>query len=90
MNQIYAMLKTVPSGSHNAPYSAELGNHWPARTKFKRLGVRLQNWYRKLHGGKNTYFQQIDGEEVVISIPDGRIGEFLRPYESLDEPDGNQ
>jgi len=75
------MLKTVPSGSHNAPYSVELGNHWPAGTKFKRLGIGLQKWYRKTRGGHNVYFEQIGGEEAIISIPEKRIGEFLRPYE---------
>lgn len=71
MEQIYVMLKTVPSGSHNAPFSVELGHHWPAGSKFIRLTNRT---------AAISYFEQIGGEEVRLAIPTKRIGEFLRPY----------
>ena len=31
------LLKTIPSTSHNAPYSEEHGHHWPAGTVFRVL-----------------------------------------------------
>lgn len=76
MKQIYAMIKMTPSGSHNAPYSAEHGHHWPARSKF----IRLTN-----HNAPISYFEQIGGEEVRLAIPTKRIGEFLRPYTEREE-----
>ncbi len=73
------LLKTIPSSSHNAPFSEELGEHWPAGQKFKLLGKRRQDSIRKFYrtNSTSTIVEQIGGEEVLVSIPNGQFAELF-------------
>ncbi len=63
--------RAIPSGSHNAPYSEELGEHWPAGQLFKLLDKRHQQTMKKYYHVKpgHVVVQQIGGEEVNVSLP---------------------
>ena len=71
--------KTIPSSSHNAPYSDELGEHWPEGQEFKLLGKRRQDSCRKFYRSKNnsTIVEQVGGEEVLVSIPNDKFLELF-------------
>ena len=79
MTVILTLRKTIPSGSHNAPFSMELGNHWPAGQQFKLPGKskqrRLSQFYCVREG--HTVVEQIGGEEVLVSIPDHQFPELF-------------
>jgi len=59
----YILLKTIPSHSHNSPFTMELGHHWPAGQQFKLLPKTKQRSFGK------TDFEQIGGEEVILRVP---------------------
>ena len=71
--------KTIPSSSHNAPYSDELGEHWPAGQEFKLLTKRRQDSCRKFYRFKDssTIVEQVGGEEVLVSIPNDKFAELF-------------
>jgi hypothetical protein len=71
--------KTIPSSSHNAPYSEELGEHWPAGQKFKLLGKSRQDSCRKFYRFKatSTIVEQVGGEEVLVAIPNEKFVELF-------------
>jgi hypothetical protein len=73
------LLKTIPSNSHNAPYSPELGEHWPAGQQFELLNKKRQDSLRKFYhvSADCTCLEQIGGEEVIISIPNSRLKELF-------------
>lgn len=73
------LLKTIPSGSHNAPYSEELGEHWPEGQKFKLLSPSRQESARRFHRTKATSIlvEQIGGEEVLVAVPVDRFLELF-------------
>lgn len=73
------LLKTIPSSSHNAPYSDELGEHWPAGQQFKLLPKSRQESARRFYRTKNTSIavEQIGGEEVLVTIPRDRFAELF-------------
>lgn len=76
---ILTLLKTIPSGSHNAPYSEELGEHWPAGQQFKLLDDRRQKTLRRHFSVKasQTCVEQVGGEEVTVAIPTARFPELF-------------
>lgn len=76
MKNVYRMIKRVPSASHNAPCD-EQGHYWPVGERFKLLSEAKQRYLRKTHQAGRTYFEQLGGEQVIISIPTDKIGEFL-------------
>ena len=82
--KLFEMIARVPSSSHNSP-SDENGHHWPAGERFRLLSAPKQRYYRQTHrrcsgeGAELTYFEQVGGEEVVISIPTKKIYQFLKP-----------
>jgi hypothetical protein len=65
------LLKTIPSGSHNASYSEADGYHWPAGTQFKVLPKYAQDRYKCL------LMEQIGGEQVILSVPLTRLEELF-------------
>lgn len=67
---VIVLRETIKSGSHNAPWSEELGEHWPAGQKFKLLDKRRQATLKKFfHIGKDRIVvEQIGGEEVRVSF----------------------
>ena len=71
--------QTIPSGSHNAPYSSELGSHWPEGQRFKLPPKRRQQELRRFYHVKegNTVVEQIGGEEVLVSLPSKRFPELF-------------
>lgn len=73
------LLKTIPSGSHNAPYNEEHGQHWPAGQKFKLLSKSKHETLRRyFHLGRNRVaVEQIGGEEVIVSIPAEQFPELF-------------
>lgn len=73
------LLKTIPSNSHNAPYSPELGEHWPAGQQFKLLDKRRQKVCQRFYRTKSTstVIEQIGGEEVLVTIPNDRFVELF-------------
>jgi hypothetical protein len=79
MNIVLTLQKTIPSGSHNAPYSEELGEHWPAGHLFKLCSPRLQTSMRKRGRiGKNTIaLEEVGGEETTITVPVARMPELF-------------
>jgi len=86
MSQVITLLKTIPSNSHNAPWSEELGSHWPTGQQFKLLGEKRQASIRRLYRTKaaSTIVEQIGGEEVLVSIPNSQFFELFgvnSPYE---------
>jgi hypothetical protein len=76
---ILTLRKTIPSGSHNAPYSEELGEHWPKGQRFKLLGKRRQATLRRFYHirASSTVVEQIGGEEVLVAIPTEQFGELF-------------
>ena len=76
---IVTLRKTIPSNSHNAPYNDELGEHWPEGTQFNLLPERRQKCLHKFfHVPKDkTCFEQIGGEEVIISVYNSQITELF-------------
>lgn len=76
---ILTLRKTIPSTSHNAPYSEELGEHWPAGQEFKLLDQRRQRCLHKhfhVPTGR-TCVEQIGGEEVLVSIPNEQFPDLF-------------
>ncbi len=71
--------ETIPSTSHNAPFSPEHGNHWPAGQQFELLSKKKADSIRKWrHVPKDrTIIQQIGGEEVIVTIPNDRMQELF-------------
>lgn len=71
--------KTIPSSSHNAPFSEELGEHWPEGQQFKLLGKRRQDDLRRFYRTKatSTIVEQIGGEEVLVAIPNDQFAELF-------------
>ena len=65
------LIKWIPSSSHNAPFSEELGNHWPQGQQFKLLDSDSQKVHRRFHRMKkdSVCVEQIGGEEVRVHIP---------------------
>jgi hypothetical protein len=76
---IYEAIKTFPSGHHNAPWTPELGSHWPEGQQFTRKPENMQKYMRKKYGLDRTFFNQIGGEEVCISIKTVELSDYLRP-----------
>lgn len=76
---ILTLRKTIPSGHHDAPYSPELGEHWPAGQKFTLLGKREQSSLRQRGRIKDTstVVEQVGGEEVRVAIPNDRFAELF-------------
>lgn len=76
---ILTLRKTIPSSSHNAPYSEELGEHWPEGQRFKLLPPRRQETLRRHFHVKDTstVVEQIGGEEVYVSIPTEQFPELF-------------
>ena len=76
---VLTLRKTIPSGSHNAPFSFELGNHWPAGQRFKLPGKSRQRRLREFCrvSNENTVVEQIGGEEVYVSLPTKRFPELF-------------
>lgn len=75
---ILTLLKTIPSGSHNAPYSAELGPHWPAGQRFrfpKSRQSQLRRLYRK--SDCESFVEQVGGEEVLVVVRNDRFQELF-------------
>jgi len=79
MATILTLLKTILSTSHNAPYSEELGEHWPAGQRFKLLGKRRQAGLKKHFRMAEDHIavEQIGGEEVIVTIPAHEFGELF-------------
>jgi hypothetical protein len=73
------LLKTIPSSSHNAPYSEELGEHWPEGQQFKLLDKTRQRGCQRLYRTKptSTIVEQIGGEEVLVSVPNDQFQELF-------------
>lgn len=67
MKRIYTLTETIMSNSHNAPYTEELGAHWPRGQQFKLL-PKYQQTYSKC-----IALEQIGGEEVILLIPEGKF-----------------
>jgi hypothetical protein len=81
------LLKTIPSGSHNAPYNEEIGSHWPAGQQFKLLSKHMHATLRKwFHlGPGRVAVEQIGGEEVIVSVPAWQFQElFGMPAPEID------
>ena len=76
---VLTLRKTIPSGHHNAPYTPELGEHWPAGQEFKLLDKRTQAWMRQQGKIKSTstLVEQIGGEEVRVAIPTAQFAELF-------------
>jgi hypothetical protein len=76
---IVTLRKTIPSGSHNAPYSEELGEHWPEGQQFKVLEKRRQKSCQRFYRTKptSTIVEQIGGEEVLVTIPNDKFVELF-------------
>ncbi len=81
---IYEAVKTFPSGHHNAPYTPELGHHWPQGQQFARKPENVQKHLRKRHGADRTFFDQIDGEEVCVSFKTVELADYLRPLPRIE------
>lgn len=79
MTTILTLRKTIPSSSHNAPFSPELGEHWPAGQRFKLLPAKRQASIRSFYGVKPGYtvVEQIGGEEVLVPISNERFPELF-------------
>jgi hypothetical protein len=82
--------KTIPSSSHNAPYSEELGEHWPQGQQFRLLSKKRQDDCRKFYRFKDTstIVEQIGGEEVLVAIPNDKFVELFgieSPYQEKDK-----
>lgn len=71
MKTIYRLKKTIPSGSHNAPYDSVLGNHWPEGQTFHKLPANRQKYSGRVA------FEQIGGEEVIVTIAEGMVSELF-------------
>lgn len=69
--KIIKLLKTIPSNSHNAPYSQELGEHWPKGYEFELFPRDRQTQLRKFYRVPldSVIIRQIGGEETLVSIP---------------------
>lgn len=76
---VLTLLKTIPSHSHNAPFSIELGEHWPAGQTFALLPKRRQDSLRKFCGvsADRICLEQVGGEEVIISVPREQMPELF-------------
>jgi hypothetical protein len=81
---IYEAIKTFPSGSHNAPYTPELGSHWPQGQQFTRKPENMQKYMRKKYGLDRTFFNQIGGEEVCVSFKTVELADYLRPLPRIE------
>ena len=68
------LLKTIPSGSHNAPFTCELGSHWPEGQQFKLLP---KSRYPSRMKATSIAVEQIGGEEVIVIIPRERFAELF-------------
>ncbi len=68
---IYTLKITVPSGSHNAKYTPELGEHWPAGETFTMAPKRRQTWPNKI------MMDQIGGEAVRVLFPKADFGKYF-------------
>lgn len=80
---VLTLLETIPSGSHNAPWSEELGEHWPAGQNFKLLDKRRQATLKKFFhvGNDRVVVEQIGGEEVQAAIAEKDFERFFGvPY----------
>ena len=73
------LLKTIPSSSHNAPYSEEMGEHWPEGHQFKLLSKLRQDSIRRLYrfSDSSTIVEEIGGEEVLVAIPNDKFVELF-------------
>jgi hypothetical protein len=76
---IVTLLKTIPSSSHNAPYSSELGEHWPAGQQFTLLPTRRQETLHKFFSvpKDRVCLEQVGGEEVIVTIPVTKMPELF-------------
>ena len=83
---ILMLRKTIPSGSHNAPYNEEHGAHWPEGQQFKLLDEEQQMGYnRHCHMHFNSLaVEQIGGEEVIVYVPKAKFPELF----GMDAPEG--
>ncbi len=77
--KIFILRRTIPSNSHNAPYSFELGYHWPEGQEFARLPKGTLERYRQRYGRHKSFFIQVGGEEVILSLPTEKVDEYLKP-----------
>ena len=78
MSMTHVLRKTIPSGSHNAPFNAELGSHWPKGQAFRLLPKREQTY-------KNaTLFKQVGGEEVRLCVPNSQVAELMLDVKAYD------
>ena len=71
MKRIVRLQKTIKSNSHNSCFTEELGNHWPAGQRFKRLSKASQTYCGKIA------YEQIGGEEVIVLVPYKQIHELF-------------
>ena len=79
MKRILTLKETIPSSSHNAPFSAELGEHWPAGTRFRLMGAReTRYWQSKHYELKECRFLvQVGGEEVVLAMKEAQFAKVF-------------
>ena len=80
MTIILTLRKTIPSNSHNAPFSFELGEHWPAGQRFlfsprDSEQDRLRNYYHIK--ASSLIVEQEGGEEVPVAIPKAQFPELF-------------
>ncbi len=71
MEKIYTLKITVPSNCHNARYTPELGEHWPAGETFKRAPQWAQKYYGKVA------MDQIGGEETRVLFPKDKFETYF-------------
>ena len=76
---VLTLRKTIPSSSHNAPYSEELGEHWPVGQQFRLLDKRRQASIQRFYRTKatSTVVEQFGGEEVLVAIPNDQFAELF-------------
>ena len=76
---ILTLKKTIPSHSHNAPFSAELGPHWPAGQRFRLLPKSRQPQLRRLYRKSDlvSFLEQVGGEEVLLVVSHDRFPEWF-------------
>ena len=76
---ILTLQKTIPSGSHNAPWNETDGSHWPAGQRFRLLSKRKQVAVRQFHrlSDSSTAVEQVGGEEVLVVVSNSRFQELF-------------
>ena len=78
---IVKLKKTIPSNSHNAPFNAEHGSHWPEGQRFKLLPPARQRSIRAFYNHcirpGCTVVEQIGGEEVLVVIDNAKFRELF-------------